>query len=111
VLAGVDPALPALLYAHKLLGKAASVGIETPSRGDAATRAAAAAVALGAGTAAEPEAELAELLAAVVALARSVGLDGETALRGWAARFRERVEAMEQGGRGGGVPADRTSND
>jgi tetrapyrrole methylase family protein/MazG family protein len=111
VLAGVDPALPALLYAHKLLGKAASVGIEAPSRGDAATRAAAAAVALGAGTAAEPEAELAELLAAVVALARSVGLDGETALRGWAARFRERVEAMEQGGRGGGVPADRTSND
>jgi tetrapyrrole methylase family protein/MazG family protein len=96
VLSGVDPALPALLYAHKLLGKAASVGIEPPPRGEAAARAVAAANALGSGATAEPEIELAELLAAVVALARSIALDGETTLRGWAARFRERFEAMER---------------
>jgi tetrapyrrole methylase family protein/MazG family protein len=96
VLSGVDPALPALLYAHKLLGKAASVGIEPPTRGEAAARASAAANSLGAGATAEPETELAELLAAVVALARSIGLDGETVLRGWAARFRERFETMER---------------
>jgi tetrapyrrole methylase family protein/MazG family protein len=106
VLAGVDPALPALLYAHKLLGKAASVGIEAPTRRDAVARVVAAAKSLGPDVpevrhvpddgAADPAPALAELLAAVVALARSIGLDGESVLRGWAARFRERFEMMER---------------
>jgi uncharacterized protein YabN with tetrapyrrole methylase and pyrophosphatase domain len=106
VLAGVDPALPALLYAHKLLGKAASVGIEAPTRRDAVARVVAMAKSLGPDVpevrdvpddgAADPAPALAELLAAVVALARSIGLDGESVLRGWAARFRERFEMMER---------------
>jgi tetrapyrrole methylase family protein/MazG family protein len=115
-LAGVDPALPALLYAHKLLGKASGLGVEPPAPAEAAARAAVALDALdalGTGTTVEPGAELGELLAAVVALGRALGFDGETALRGWAARFRERLEAAERAGATpvGGVPASPTSND
>jgi tetrapyrrole methylase family protein/MazG family protein len=55
IVAGITPGLPSLLYAHKLLRKAASVG-----------------------------------------LARSGGIDAESALRGWAVRFRRRFEAMER---------------
>jgi tetrapyrrole methylase family protein/MazG family protein len=95
VMAGVDPSLPSLLYAHKLLGKAASVGIERGSAADEAAnvRAAADELVHVAGDAAEDA--LARLLAAAVALARAKGLDGETVLRGWSSRFRTRFETME----------------
>ena len=42
------------------------------------------------------EAQLGELLAAAVVFARAHGVDAESALRGWAARFRDRFEATEQ---------------
>jgi uncharacterized protein YabN with tetrapyrrole methylase and pyrophosphatase domain len=35
------------------------------------------------------------LLAAAVALSRTGGVDAESALRGWAGRFRERFERFE----------------
>src|SRR3989442_1197130 len=42
------------------------------------------------------EAQLGDLLAAAIVLARSGGVDAESALRGWAVRFRRRFEAMER---------------
>lgn len=93
---GVGPGLPSLLYAHKLYRKAAAVGLDP---GDAATAGErlrdAAARAAGAGPD-DIEARLGEVLAATVALARAHDIDAESALRGWAARFRARFVAMER---------------
>jgi tetrapyrrole methylase family protein/MazG family protein len=95
IVAGITPGLPSLLYAHKLLRKGASVGLDpgdvtaTLGRIDGAT----AALRAGSG---DPETVLGELLAATVALARAMGVDTESALRGWAARFKERFEQMER---------------
>jgi tetrapyrrole methylase family protein / MazG family protein len=96
VMAGVDPSLPALLYAHKLLGKAASVGIERGTAADEAGDVGAAAGELVHADGGAAEDALARLLAAAVALARAKGLDGETVLRGWSSRFRTRFETMER---------------
>jgi uncharacterized protein YabN with tetrapyrrole methylase and pyrophosphatase domain len=49
------------------------------------------------------ELALGELLAASVALARAGGLDAESALRGWAVRFRERFERFEAAARDRGA--------
>jgi tetrapyrrole methylase family protein/MazG family protein len=81
IVAGITPGLPSLLYAHKLLRKAASVGLDPGGRDEALARL---------------EVLLGELLAAAVVLARSGGIDAESALRGWAVRFRRRFEAMER---------------
>jgi tetrapyrrole methylase family protein/MazG family protein len=94
---GVPRALPSLLYAHKLYRKAASARLAWGTAGEAVARAAAeldaAATAPGPG---EAEVHLGEALGAVVYLARLAGIDAETALRGWAARFRERFSALEE---------------
>jgi tetrapyrrole methylase family protein / MazG family protein len=97
IVAGITPGLPSLLYTHKLLRKAASVGLDPGSRADAVVRLAAAVDALE--RADEPgalEAGLGDLLAAAVVLAREGGVDAESVLRGWAARFRDRFVALEQ---------------
>jgi tetrapyrrole methylase family protein/MazG family protein len=97
IVAGITPGLPSLLYTHKLFRKAASVGLEPGSAADALDRLAGALTALQ--QADEPgtvEAGLAELLAAAVVLARSAGVDAESVLRGWAARFRDRFVALER---------------
>jgi tetrapyrrole methylase family protein/MazG family protein len=96
VMDGVDAGLPSLLYAHKLLSKASSVGIETGSAAEEARVVAAAGADLVTAEGADAEHALERLLASAVALARSKGLDGESVLRGWAARFRSRFEAMER---------------
>jgi len=98
IVAGITPGLPSLLYAHKLFRKAASVGLDPGSAPAALDRLEDAVAALQAADGSEPdrlEAALAELLAAAVVLARSAGIDAESVLRGWAARFRQRFEAME----------------
>ena len=43
-----------------------------------------------------PRPRLGDLLAAAVVLARARGVDAETSLRGWSARFRDRFVRMEQ---------------
>ena len=96
IVAGITPGLPSLLYAHKLFRKAASVGLDPGSAGDARDRLAGALAILQ--TAEQPdqlEDALGDLLAAAVVLARSAGIDAESVLRGWAARFRQRFEALE----------------
>ena len=84
------------MYAHKLYRKAASVGLEPDVDADGfATMADALArlrVSTGAG---ETETALGDLLAGAVVVARANGVDGETSLRGWAGRFRDRFVRME----------------
>jgi uncharacterized protein YabN with tetrapyrrole methylase and pyrophosphatase domain len=115
IVAGITPGLPSLLYTHKLLRKAASVGIDPGDRADAVARIETSVRAIAAradsvndssadsvddsarGVAdAELDRLLGELLAAAVVLARSGGIDAESALRGWAAAFRTRFEALER---------------
>jgi tetrapyrrole methylase family protein/MazG family protein len=96
IVAGITPSLPSLLYTHKLLRKAASVGLDPGTRQDAVARLAAAVRALEAGGDDALDVQLGELLAAAVVLARSGGIDAESALRGWAAAFRQRFEALER---------------
>lgn len=99
IVAGITPGLPSLLYAHKLYRKAASVGLDPGAVETSLDRIESAVAALRTAAAGESEASeevLGELLAATVALARGLGVDAESALRGWSARFRERFEAMER---------------
>jgi tetrapyrrole methylase family protein/MazG family protein len=108
---GISPGLPALLYAHKLYRKAVTVGLEPGGVDEALDRAALAIDRLRAAPPAGTEAALGDLLAAAVVVARARGVDAETALSGWNARFRARFVAMEQLGRDRGVdlaaaPAD-----
>ena len=99
IVAGITPGLPSLLYAHKLLRKGASVGLDPGDVAVSLERIDAATAAL---RDADPDAErdqeavLGDLLAASVALARAMGVDTESALRGWSARFKDRFEAMER---------------
>ena len=92
---GVSRHLPSLLYAHKLYRKASSVGLTFGTADEAATRVASELAAVTDAPTAEAEARLGEALAAVVLLARLAGVDGESALRGWAGRFKTRFQAME----------------
>jgi tetrapyrrole methylase family protein/MazG family protein len=104
IVAGITPGLPSLLYAHKLYSKAASVGLDAGDAAASLARVRAAADTLSNTDAADgSELALGELLAASVALARAGGLDAESALRGWAVRFRERFERFEAAARDRGA--------
>jgi tetrapyrrole methylase family protein/MazG family protein len=95
IVEGITPGLPSLLYTHKLFRKAASVGLDPGDLGEALDRVDIAVARLRAGGDGL-EADLAQLLAAAVVVARAGGIDAESALRGWAATYRRRFEAMEQ---------------
>ncbi len=94
IVAGITPGLPSLLYAHKLFRKAASVGLEIDDVDAALDRIDAALAGLRAGE--HVEAQLAQVLAASVIVARASGVDAESALRGWAADYRRRFEEAER---------------
>jgi len=94
---GISPGLPSLLYAHKLYRKAASVGLDPDPESDGFVAMTDALAALR--TADDPvqaEQALGDLLAGAVVVARTRGVDGESSLRGWAGRFRDRFVRMEQ---------------
>jgi tetrapyrrole methylase family protein/MazG family protein len=95
IVEGITPGLPSLLYTHKLFRKAASVGLDPGDLGEALDRIDTAVARLRAGGD-DLEADLAQLLAAAVVAARAGGVDAESALRGWAATYRRRFEAMER---------------
>jgi tetrapyrrole methylase family protein/MazG family protein len=95
IVAGITPGLPSLLYTHKLFRKAASVGLEIDDVDAALDRIDTALAALRADDA-DVEAQLAQVLAASVIVARAGGVDAESALRGWAADYRRRFEAAER---------------
>ena len=104
-MANVPANLPALLYAHKIQGKAASVGFDWDRAEGAMAKIgeelseleeAMAAVPTGApapGTAVRDE--LGDLLFAVVNVARHLKVDSEAALREATAKFRRRFQGME----------------
>jgi tetrapyrrole methylase family protein/MazG family protein len=94
IVEGITPGLPSLLYTHKLFRKAASVGLDPGDLGEALDRIDIAVARLRAGGD-DLEADLAQVLAAAVVVARAGGVDAESALRGWAANYRRRFEAME----------------
>lgn len=96
IVAGITPGLPSLLYAHKLLRKGASVGLDPGDAVVSLDRIDAAVQTLRDGEPDDTEVVLGELLAAAVALARDRGIDTESALRGWAARYKLRFEATER---------------
>jgi len=78
IVAGITPALPALLLVQKLLRKAASVGFDpVPVAG-------------------VPTDDLGATLASVVAAGTAEGIDAESALAGWAEGFRARFARMER---------------
>jgi tetrapyrrole methylase family protein/MazG family protein len=95
IVEGITPGLPSLLYTHKLFRKAASVGLDPGDLGEALDRIDLAVARLRAGGD-DLEADLAQVLAGAVVVARAGGIDAESALRGWAASYRHRFEAMEQ---------------
>lgn len=91
---GIPSALPSLLYAHKVQRKAASVGFDWPSVDDVYPKVVEELDELRA----EPtsEEELGDLLFAVVNVARHLGFDAESALRGATAKFRDRFMGVER---------------
>ncbi len=95
IVEGITPGLPSLVYTHKLMRKAASVGLDPGSFTDALDRIDAA-VARMREQGEEVDAQLAEVLVGAVVVARVGGIDAESTLRGWAARYRERFQAMER---------------
>jgi len=114
IVEGISPGLASLLYVHKLYRKAASIGLEPGTDVEALDRAALALGALRDADAGATEAALGDLLAAGVVLARARGVDAETSLRGWSARFRDRFVRMEQLAADSGVdlaaaPTDRVA--
>jgi tetrapyrrole methylase family protein/MazG family protein len=112
---GIPAALPSLALAAKLQRKAESLGIDTGSLQDRRQQIATGLDALegpvrwGGGPASGPPessgetleapaeivAVLGEMLFAVADAARRLGVDPETALRGYAGEFRRRIEATE----------------
>ena len=96
---GITPGLPSLLYTHKLFRKAATVNLDPGGMGDALDRIDTAVAALRAQDAdggADVEAALAEVLVGAVIVAREGGVDAESALRAWAAGYRDRFRATER---------------
>ncbi|HET9188736.1 MAG TPA: MazG family protein [Acidothermaceae bacterium] len=83
---GVPMGQPALALAAALLGRAAKAGLDVPVTSSVETP-----------TNVDDE-SVGELLLAVVALARSAGVDAETALRAATRRYRARVIDAETGG-------------
>ena len=106
---GVPDALPALLQAERVQQKAAGIGFDFPSAGDAWAKVEEeSAEVLAAQTADALEDEVGDLLFAVVNYARLRGVVPETALRRTTAKFGRRFRAVEAGLAGavpGGVAA------
>jgi tetrapyrrole methylase family protein/MazG family protein len=102
---GIPAALPALALAAKLQRKALAVGMVLPDVGDEAVRLADGLADLGSparpvgrvsdgeGGSSDVTDDIGELLFGLVNVARTLGVDPETALRARAARFRRSVEA------------------
>ena len=97
-LAGVLPSLPALMYAEKLQAKAAGVGFDWDEYRQVINKVheELAEVVEARENGGDVEAEIGDVLFAVVNLARFLDVDCETALRGVCARFVDRFETMER---------------
>ncbi len=112
-LRGIPNSAPALQQAYELGKKAAKTGFDWPQTQGALAKVEEEARELAAakGNHAEQEAELGDLLFAVVALARHLKLNPEDALRAANRRFRGRFEAMEARAREEGRALDTLTLD
>lgn len=99
VLEGIPKAMPALARASKMSRRAAQVGFDWSTLGDAAAKVAEeldeVASELDGGSSERLEAEIGDLLFAVAVLSRKAGIEPETALRRATQTFQERFEVME----------------
>lgn len=89
---GIPASLPALLYARKVQGKARSVGFDWPAVEPVYAKVE---EELAEVRADPSEAEVGDLLFAVVNLARHLGVEPESALRAATAKFRRRFAGVE----------------
>ena len=102
VMDGVPGNLPSLLYAFKLQSKAASVGFDWKNAAEAWPKIEEElgelreALELGAADGGAVNEELGDVLFSVVNIARHLGIDPESSLRGAAVKFRSRFMAMEE---------------
>jgi tetrapyrrole methylase family protein/MazG family protein len=114
-LRGVPKSAPALYQAYELVKKAAKTGFDWPDAEGALAKvieeARELAAAMRNGDEAERSAELGDLLFALAALARKLGLNPEDALARANARFRRRFAAMEARARGEGRALDSLTLD
>jgi tetrapyrrole methylase family protein/MazG family protein len=97
LLEGVPEALPALLRAHALQSRAATVGFDWPDLEGVVAKVREELGEVLAEDARQAD-EVGDLLFAVVNLARHLGVDSEQALRRAAGRFERRFRAMEKVG-------------
>lgn len=113
LLAGVPAALPALQRAQKLTARAARVGFDWPDVGGCLAKLqeeiGELEEAMAAGDDAATRAELGDILFSAVNLARKLGHDAETALRGTTRRFSERFAYIEDRLRERGLSPDEAS--
>lgn len=97
---GIPRSMPALSYAAKVGRKASKVGFDWPDVSGALPKVAEESLELAEAIAAEDpgetDAELGDLLFAVVNVARHVGVDPERALRRASDKFRTRFEGVER---------------
>lgn len=115
VLDDVPTALPALMRAQKLQGRAARVGFDWPNVDGVVAKIAEEMLEVDEALKANDKQHLAEeigdLLFAVVNLARFTGVDAEDALRAANQKFIRRFQAVEDGVKASGKPWDATSLD
>ncbi len=99
LLDGIPTAMPAINLAQRYSSRAASIGFDWPDWQSCVPKVREelkeVQVAAESGDAEEIESEIGDLLFAVVNVARKLGVDSEKALKGTAARFRQRFDVME----------------
>jgi nucleoside triphosphate diphosphatase len=95
VLAGIPVALPGLTRAVKLQSKAAKVGFDWPSVDNVFAKIEEEIAELREASADEREEEFGDLLFAIANVARHMGIDPESALRGANGKFERRFQHIE----------------
>jgi tetrapyrrole methylase family protein/MazG family protein len=103
IVADMPEGLPSLLYAAKLVRKAESVGLSVDELVADPRGAGAELARWSEAPPDDPAAAVGDVLAAVALAGRRLGVDGEVALRSWAARLRDRFAAFEAAAEAAGV--------
>jgi len=107
----IPSTLPALARAAKVQRRAAGVGFDWRSRGGALAKVREELAELEEAPPERAEEELGDVLFAVAALGRRLGVDPETALRKATRRFADRFERMKAAARDEGVELEQLTED
>jgi tetrapyrrole methylase family protein / MazG family protein len=106
VMEGIPDALPSLLYALKVQRKAAGVGFDWADVDGAWPKVVEEMAEVKAAAPSEVEGEMGDLLFACVNVARHLGVDPESALRGATLKFRRRFAGVERLAASRGIDLD-----